>query len=204
MCCHKYQKHSTVYIHDLGACARELALMNNTCCFDHAYELVDPAWWHWIERQIVQYGVFFAAVYSGLSILCGDGGYGYDAARDTKRRRDIVLHVRFILRRPSTFIGAHWRLITEAENETTLSQELNFVKYHMKRTTVMWVVHSLLPLCYSIGLGLLEPELHLVSLCTSAKVYETIPIACIYDMNFQNNQSTYLVWICNLHCMTSH
>lgn len=40
-------------------------------------------------------------------------------------------------------------------------QELNFVRYHIKRTTIMWLVHSMLPLSYCVGLGLLEPELHL-------------------------------------------
>nr|XP_002164558.4 LOW QUALITY PROTEIN: E3 ubiquitin-protein ligase TM129 [Hydra vulgaris] len=43
------------------------------------------------------------------------------------------------------------------------SEAVDFVGYHMKRTTLTILVHSLIPLVYYISLGFLSPELHLFS-----------------------------------------
>ena len=41
-------------------------------------------------------------------------------------------------------------------------QNVDFVGYHVRRTTATVLLHSHLPLVFSVGLGLVEPQWHMV------------------------------------------
>lgn len=43
-----------------------------------------------------------------------------------------------------------------------LVQNVDFVGYHVRRTTITVLLHLLLPLIYTVGLGLVEPHLNMV------------------------------------------
>lgn len=59
------------------------------------------------------------------------------------------------------------------------SEDINFVYYHMKRTSVTLLFHSLFPLCYYILLGLFAPHLQLFALWDISLLFLLIFILAI-------------------------
>lgn len=61
---------------------------------------------------------------------------------------------------PTEFVSAGLTIQNVLSNYLG-SEQLHFIEYHMKRTAVTLLVHSILPLGYYVGLGLFSPQLGL-------------------------------------------
>jgi len=61
------------------------------------------------------------------------------------------------------------------------SEDVDFIRYHIKRTSITAVIHSLLPLIYYIGLGLFAPEYSLFTinkLSSSLLLFSLVCFGC--------------------------
>ena len=60
-------------------------------------------------------------------------------------------------------VGFVKKICTRYVIRMPLLQDMHFIYYHIRRTTVMTVLHCFIPLLYCIGLNLSDPSLSVVS-----------------------------------------
>ena len=60
------------------------------------------------------------------------------------------------------------------------SQDIDFVGYHMRRTTGAIIIHSFLPLLYTIGLQFVYPHFNIVSNATWPLPAKILKLFCRY------------------------
>ncbi|XP_060565475.1 E3 ubiquitin-protein ligase TM129-like [Ruditapes philippinarum] len=59
------------------------------------------------------------------------------------------------------------------------SEDINFIYYHIRRTSITLIFHSSLPLCYYIVLGLFAPELQLFTPWLAPAVFQLLLVTAI-------------------------
>lgn len=50
-------------------------------------------------------------------------------------------------------------------------QNIKFIMYQLRRTTATTLIHLSLPLVYTLGLSLIDPQLNMVMVCTLIDYY---------------------------------
>ena len=107
----------------------------------------------------------FTAIHGSFSPLWGDGGTGTNATGAGQRGPHSTSIFCQLLRWSREFNELSWsdHNIYTIVATVPFLQNLDFITYQLKRTTITTFVHLSLPLVYCIGMSVVEPNVYSVS-----------------------------------------